>query len=142
MFQSWFFQTRAVFEEICGICKHCQIVIFHIFLRNMYNLFQQCKTFFVYLPISPSPCHPFICFINYPFPLCSPCSDFEQIQKGVQSSIIFKYFIGFLSFYKFYLVCLKLICIQSLIPKCLLLHLVSIFFFPLQNKGFMFANMF
>jgi hypothetical protein len=33
----------------------------------VYNLFEQCKIFFVYLHINPSPCNPFIYFVNYPF---------------------------------------------------------------------------
>jgi len=28
------------FEEIHGMCKHCQIVISHIFLGNVYSLFE------------------------------------------------------------------------------------------------------
>jgi len=50
------------------------IVVFHIFLGNVYNLFERCKSFFVYFRICPSPCRPFICFVNCLFPLCSPCS--------------------------------------------------------------------
>ncbi len=66
-FWKQFFQTHTFFEKIHGMCKYHQIIIFHIFFRNVYNLFEQCKIFFVYLHISPSPCCPFIYFVNYPF---------------------------------------------------------------------------
>ncbi len=48
MFWNRFLQTHTFFGKIHGMCKHCQIVIFHIFLRNVCNLFHQCSTFFVY----------------------------------------------------------------------------------------------
>ncbi len=69
-------QIRAFFEEIHVIYKHCLIIVFHILLGNIYNMFEQCKTFFVYFCICPSQCCPFICFVNCPFPIISPCFDF------------------------------------------------------------------
>ncbi len=62
-------------------CVNSQIVVLHILLRNVYNLFKYGNSFFVYLRICPLPCHPFIYFVNNPFPLCSPCFDFEQMPK-------------------------------------------------------------
>jgi hypothetical protein len=65
------------------MCTHCQIVILHIILGNVHSLFHHRKTLFVHLHICPLPCHPFLYFVNYPFPLCSPCSNFEQMLEGV-----------------------------------------------------------
>ncbi len=87
MFWKWLFQTYTFFEEIHGMCKHQQIVIFHIFLENVYNMFEQCKILFVYLHISPSPCNPLIYFVNYPFHSRFPMFWFwKKCQRG--SSIV------------------------------------------------------
>ncbi len=45
MFWNQLFQTCSFLEKIHGMCKHCPLVIFHIFLQNVYNLFEQCKIF-------------------------------------------------------------------------------------------------
>ncbi len=47
------FSNSCFFENFHGMCKHCQIVIFHIFLGNVYCMFEQWKTLSVYLCISP-----------------------------------------------------------------------------------------
>jgi hypothetical protein len=71
------------------MCKHCQIVVFHIILGNVHILIHYRQILFVHLYICPSPCRPFHCFANYSLPLCSPCSDFDQMLKGVEPGIIF-----------------------------------------------------
>jgi hypothetical protein len=88
MFWNWLFQTCAILKEIHGMCKHRLMVVFHILLQNVYNFFEQCKTFFVNFYICPSPCCPFNYFVNLPFPFYSPCSKFKQILKGVYLSWI------------------------------------------------------
>ncbi len=76
------FKTRTFFEGIHCMCKQCQIVVLHIILENVHNLSHYGKTLFVHICICPLPCRPFFCFVNYPFPFCSPCFDFEQMLEG------------------------------------------------------------
>ncbi len=77
-----FFKFTRFLKKIHGMCKHHQIVIFYIFLGNVFNLFEQCKILFVYLHISPSPCNPFIYFVNYPFHSRFPMFWFWKIVRG------------------------------------------------------------
>ncbi len=68
-------QAHTFFENIHSMCKHCPIVVFHIVLGNVYIMFEQCKTFFVYFRIRPLPWdHSFIFSIAL-LPLCSPYFD-------------------------------------------------------------------
>jgi len=39
------FSNLLFLEEIHGMCKHHLVVVFHIVLRNVYSLFEQCKIF-------------------------------------------------------------------------------------------------
>ncbi len=49
------FSNLLFLEEIHGMCKHHLAVVFHIVLRNVYSLFEQCK---IFLSIFTSPhCH-------------------------------------------------------------------------------------
>ncbi len=82
MFLNWRFQPCAFWKKIHGMCKHRPVVVFHIFLQNVYSFFEQCKTFFINFCILASPCYPFSYFVHFPFPFCSPCFDFQQIFKG------------------------------------------------------------
>ncbi len=76
-----FFKFTHFLKKSMALCKHCQIVIFHI-LGNVYNLFEQCKIFFVYLHISPSPCHPFIYCVNYLFHFVPHVLILSKCQRG------------------------------------------------------------
>ncbi len=69
MFWNWLFQTCAFLKEIHGMCKHHQMVVFHILLRNVYNLFEQWKIFFARSPINMSPIH---LFFQFPFSIILP----------------------------------------------------------------------
>jgi hypothetical protein len=51
------------------MCKHHQMVVFHILLRNVYNLFEQWKIFFARSPINMSPIH---LFFQFPFSIILP----------------------------------------------------------------------
>ncbi len=95
MFWNWRFKTCVFLKEFHGMCKHCPLVVLHILLQYVYNFFEQCKTFFVNFYIRPLPFHPFSCFINLPFPFCSPCSKFQQILQGSSKVGSFGYSKGF-----------------------------------------------
>jgi len=64
MFKNWLFQTCTIFKKIHDMYKHHPMVVFHIFLQNVYSFFEQYKTLFVNFSIHPSSCHPFSYFIN------------------------------------------------------------------------------
>ncbi len=82
MFWNWLFQSCAFFKKIHSMCKHRLVVVFHILLWKVYNLFQYYKTFFIYFGICPLPSCPFICFVNWSFPFYSPCLNFQQMLEG------------------------------------------------------------
>ncbi len=88
-------QTCVFFEKIHGMCKHRQIVIFHIFLGNVYDLFKQCKILFIYFCINPSPCCPFICFIITLFHFVPNVLILNRCRRGSNLVSSFRYSKGF-----------------------------------------------
>jgi hypothetical protein len=110
LFWNWFLQIHAFFEEIHGMCKHCPIVVFHIFFRNIYNMFEQCKTSFLclssHLPIAMSPIH---LFCQLPFSILFSMFWFlVNAKRRLARCRLLDILKVFLSSHIFYWVCLKL----------------------------------
>jgi hypothetical protein len=114
------FQTYMFFLKKCGMCKHHLVVVFHILLQNVYNLFKYCKTFFIYLCIPPSPSHPIHLFCQLFFSILFPMFWFPtNARRGVTECHFFNIPKVLLSSHIFFPVCSRLVYIQSLIPMCL-----------------------
>jgi hypothetical protein len=109
------------FEEIHGMCKHHPIVVFHIFLGNVYILFEQYKIFKKLFSHSPIAMLPIYLFCQLPFSIMFPMFWFlvnariglvECHLLDIQIPIIV-----FLSYHIFYLICLRLTYIHSIIDS-------------------------
>jgi hypothetical protein len=90
--------------------KHCPIVVFHIFFRNIYSMFEQCKTSFLclssHLPIAMSPIH---LFCQLPFSILFSMFWFlVNAKRRLARCRLLDILKAFLSSHIFYWVCLRL----------------------------------
>ncbi len=87
-------QIHTFFENIHGTCKHLPILVFHIVLGNVYIMFKQCKTFFVFAFTHCHVAHSSILSIAlYNFVLHVLISN--KCQKGTSQVSSLKYSKGF-----------------------------------------------